>query len=106
MSQWIRKGDNVKVISGVEKGRTGIVLSIKGDSIVVQGLNLKKRHMKGTQERPKGEIVELEKPIRSSKVALCDPEGNALKIRVRFNEQNEKELYYKLNGEEKLHRLA
>ena len=66
----VKKGDMVEVISGNDKGKTGeVVLSLpKQGRIVVQGVNLRWRHKKPTQQNPKGERVQSEAPIHVSNV--------------------------------------
>jgi large subunit ribosomal protein L24 len=67
----IKKGDKVKVISGKDKGKTGVVLRAfpRGDSVIVDGVAIYKRHMKG-QSGKVGRIIEKSRPIHVSNVAL------------------------------------
>lgn len=67
----IKQGDMVKIIAGKDKGRTGKVLRVlRADGrILVEGLNMVKRHTKPTAEQP-GQIVEKEAPLHISNVAL------------------------------------
>lgn len=68
----IRTGSTVVVISGDEKGSTGSVLARRGkDRVIVQGLNIHKKHQKGGQNRP-GSIIEREAPIHVSKVKVVE----------------------------------
>jgi large subunit ribosomal protein L24 len=71
----ILKGDKVKLLIGKDKGREGEVVKTfpKKSLVVVQGLNIFKKHIKPSQNRP-GSIVEKERPIYISKVALICPE--------------------------------
>ena len=70
----ILKGDNVKILIGKDKGREGLVVKSipKKDKIVVKGLNLYKKHIKPSQNKP-GSIIEKERSITVSKVALICP---------------------------------
>lgn len=70
-SKNIRKGDRVYVIAGNEKKKIGIVQSRDGDKVVIQGLNVRKKHIKKTQDNPKGRIIDIEMPIHISNVKLC-----------------------------------
>lgn len=79
MSKWIRKGDRVLVIAGNDKGKSGEVLSRGEERIIVQGINVRKKHLKRTQETQGGRIVEMEVPIHISNVCLCDKDGKKLK---------------------------
>ena len=74
----IRKSDNVMVISGNDKGKTGKVLKVfpKVSRVIVEGINLRKRHTKPTQKSPQGGILEKESPIHVSNVMLIDSKTN------------------------------
>ncbi len=71
----IRKNDNVIVISGNDKGKTGKVLKVfpKNTRVIVEGINLRKRHTKPSQKSPQGGIIEKEAPIHASNIMLLDP---------------------------------
>ena len=71
----IKTGDTVIVITGKDKGKTGKVSSVikENDRVVVEGVNIMKRHRKATQESP-GKIEEIEASIHISNVAHLDPE--------------------------------
>lgn len=70
----IKKGDKVKVITGHYKGTIGDVIRVipKDDKVVVEGVNLAKKHLKPTQANPDGGIVEKEMPIHASNVMAYD----------------------------------
>ncbi|TQR18923.1 50S ribosomal protein L24 [Psychrobacillus vulpis] len=71
----VKKGDKVKVISGKDKGKTGVILSAfpKKDRVLVEGVNIVKKHMKPNQANPQGGIVSQEAAIHVSNVMLIDP---------------------------------
>ncbi|MCX7875912.1 MAG: 50S ribosomal protein L24 [Melioribacteraceae bacterium] len=71
----IKKNDNVIVISGNYKGKTGKVLKVFRDEerVIVEGVNIRKRHTKPTQKNPQGGITEKEAPIHVSNVMILDP---------------------------------
>ena len=78
----VKKGDQVIVISGEDKGKVGEVLRAmpKDGKVLVQGVNLAKRHQKPSQTNPGG-IVTKEAPINASNVSLVDPKsGKATKV--------------------------
>ena len=81
----IKKGDNVVVRSGKDKGRTGTVLQVmpKDGKLLVQGINVATRHKKPTQADPQGGIERREAPMHISKVGIADPKTGAA-TRVRF----------------------
>jgi large subunit ribosomal protein L24 len=64
----IKKDDKVKIIAGKDKGKTGKVLRAlpKLDQIIVEGVNIKKRHQKPTQSNQKGQILDKTMPIHVS----------------------------------------
>ena len=84
----IKKGDTVTVITGKDKGKSGNVLSILKDKnrVVVQGVNIIKRHRKATQESP-GKIEEIEAPIHISNISHVDPD-NGKPTRVKYENKD------------------
>jgi large subunit ribosomal protein L24 len=101
MSKWIRKGDKVVVISGNEKGKTGEVIARSGERVVIQGVNIRKKHAKRQQKAPGAEILEMEMPLPISNVALCDASGDPVRPKVRFGDDGIKELFY-LEGDKQI----
>ena len=71
----IRKGDTVKILYGKERGKRGSVVAvdIKQKKVIVEGLNLYKRHLKGDGKSRTSEILTIEKPFPMSKVMLVCP---------------------------------
>lgn len=100
----IRKGDRVVAISGNNRGLMGTVQSRNGDKVVVQGLNLRKKHVKKSQEAPKGRIVEIERPIHVSNLKVCVEGDTAAKLKVRSSKEGDRELVYKQGDQEKVYR--
>ncbi len=74
----IRKNDNIVVIAGNDRGKTGKVLKVfpKTSRIIIEGINLRKRHTKPSQKNPQGGILEKEAPIHVSNVMILDPTNN------------------------------
>ena len=66
----LKKNDNVVVISGKDKGKRGKILlvDLKKDVVVVEGVNKKKKYTRATQENPKGGVLEIEYPLKASNV--------------------------------------
>ena len=84
----IKKGDSVIVITGKDKGKTGNVLSILKDKdrVIVQGVNIIKRHRKATQESP-GKIEEIEASVHISNVSHVDPDnGKATRVKYEIKD--------------------
>lgn len=74
----IKKNDLVMVIAGNDNGVTGKVLKVfpKNERIIVEGVNIRKRHTKPSQSNPQGGIIEKEAPIHVSNVMILDPKTN------------------------------
>jgi large subunit ribosomal protein L24 len=104
MSKWIKKGDKVIVECGNEKGKTGSVLSRDGDKVLIQGINIRKKHVKRKTKVGSTGIVEMEMPIHISNVCVCDDEGKPISLKVREAKNGGKELYYVDKGKEVLYR--
>jgi len=101
----IRRDDKVVVIAGNCKGQTGPVLRcMDNNRVLVQGVNLRKKHVRPTQENPQGNIIDIERPIHISNVQLCDDDGNPVKLKAKIEDNGEKLLYYMKDGKEVTHR--
>lgn len=90
----IHKGDRVKVIRGNHREREGTVLRVLSDEdrVVVEGINMRKRHQRPSQMNPDGGIVTFEAPIHISNVMLIDPaSGDASRTRIQVEEDGTKE---------------
>lgn len=101
MAAKIKKGDNVIVIAGRDKGKTGEVAKVlpKENRVVVQGVNMVKRHNRPTQFSAGG-IEEKEAAINISNVALVDPKtGNATRVGFKVLEDGKKVRFAKASGE-------
>ena len=70
MSRKIKKGDRVVVISGANKGESGAVLQVqpRRERVIIENVNMRKKHERKTQDNPEGAIVERESPIHISNV--------------------------------------
>jgi large subunit ribosomal protein L24 len=71
----VKKGDKVQVISGKDKGKQGVILQSfpKNERIIVEGVNIVKKHAKPSQMNPQGGILNHEAPIHVSNVMPLDP---------------------------------
>lgn len=71
----VKKGDDVKVIAGNDKGKEGRVLAVfpKKDRVLVEGINMRVHHDKPTQQNPQGGRIEREAPVHISNVMVIDP---------------------------------
>lgn len=98
----IRKNDTVVVISGKYKGRRGRVLRVIADKdrVVVEGVNMVKRHMRPSNRNQQGGIVEREAPMHISKVMpWCEAANGPSKIVMKRLEDGSRVRVYKVNGE-------
>ena len=89
----IKKGDNVQVLSGNDKGKTGEVLEVipKADKIIVKGVNVRKKHVKARRQGEESGIIPVECAILSSKVnVVCSKCGKATKI--GYKEEKDKKV--------------
>jgi large subunit ribosomal protein L24 len=81
----IRKGDRVIVITGKDKGKSGVVMEVRPreQRCLVEGLNIMKRHTKPRPPNEPGGVIERPAPIHLSNVALIDPkDGRATRVRI------------------------
>ncbi len=91
--QRIQKGDTVVVISGKDRGKQGKVMRVlrEDGKVLVEGINLVKRHTKPSARLQQGGIVEREAPLADCKVMLRDPEtGKPTRCRVKVSENGTK----------------
>ena len=90
----ITKGDTVMVMRGSDKGKTGQVMRVflKTGRVLVQGINIVKRHTRATRPEETGGIIEKPAPVALSNVMLIDPKtGKATRIRARIDTDGTKE---------------
>ena len=82
MAAKIKKGDRVVLLTGKDKGQKGSVLKVmpKENRVLVEGVNLVKRHTKATQQDPQGGIKTKEATIHISNVALVDKNGKPTRV--------------------------
>ncbi len=102
-SKRIKKGDKVIVIAGNYRTMQGTVISTDGLSATVEGINIRKRHVKRQGDTP-GRIVQREYPINVSNLQPCTEEGKRVKLHVRTNEEGARQLYYTDGDQEILYR--
>lgn len=103
-SKKIRKGDKVVAIAGNNRGQIGTVLSCSGTRVLVQGLNLRKKHVKPSEANQRGGIIELEAPIHVSNLKVCVDDNKAVKLKVRSANDGERQLVYNDGDQEVLYR--
>jgi len=97
----VKKGDLVVVTTGDSKGKQGRVVEVNRDNdrVVVEGLNLVKKHRKPSAQNPQGGIESIAAGINISNVKVVDAKGNATRIGRRRNADGKLERFSKKSGE-------
>ena len=97
----IRKGDQVVVIAGKDKGKTGDVVRVDGEQVVVSNINIVKRHTKpNPQAGQAGGVIEREAPIHISNVMLLNPAtGKGERVGIKVLEDGRKVRVFRSSGE-------
>ena len=98
----LRKGDEVVVLSGKDKGRTGTIGDILPDgTVLVAGINVAKKHARGNPQRNQpGGILDKEMPLHASKVAIWNPGAKkGDRIGIRSLADGKRVRFFKSNGE-------
>ena len=98
----IKKNDNVIMLSGKDRGKTGKVLVVlpRSEKVLVEGLNLIKRHVRARKQGQKGQIVSKERAVSVSSVALvCKSCGKTTRIGYKVEGENKVRVCKKCKGE-------
>lgn len=99
----IKKGDDVIVLTGKDKGKTGLVVRVldEDDRVIVENVNIVKKHQRGNPNANiPGGIIEKEMPLHISNIALVNPAtGKADRVGFKVLEDGRKVRYFKSNGE-------
>ncbi len=99
----LQKGDNVVVLAGKYKGKTGKITATHPslNKVTVEGINIIKKHQKPNKDHPQGAILEITKPIWVSKVAIVDPATKkASRIGYTTDKDGKKVRTFKKSGKE------
>jgi large subunit ribosomal protein L24 len=94
VSMPVKKGDTVRVVRGDDKGKEGKILRVypKKGRVVVEGVNIVKRHRKARTAEEQSGIIDFPAPIHHSNVMLIDPKsGNPTRVRTQVDEDGTKE---------------
>jgi large subunit ribosomal protein L24 len=83
----IRKGDRVRVLTGKFRGKEGEVMTVltKQNKVIIDGVNIAKRHQKPTRAMQQGGIIDKAMPIDASNVALIDSDGKSTRVGYRID---------------------
>jgi large subunit ribosomal protein L24 len=84
----LRRGDRVKVLSGKDRGKEGLVMRVLPDSgkVIVDGVNVARRHQRATRATMQGGIIDKDMPVPASNVAIVCPTDGPTRIGYRFEE--------------------
>lgn len=87
----LKKGDKVVVIAGSNKGKEGTITKVLDEKVIIEGVNLRKKHLKPKNNNGTGEIIEQEAPIHTSNVMIIDPKTKKpTKIKKVIDEKGKK----------------
>ena len=87
----LKTGDKVVVVAGSNKGKEGKITKILDQKVIVEGVNIVKKHLKPRNNNGTGEIVEVEAPIHASNVMLVDPKTKKpTKVKVEKDSKGKK----------------
>lgn len=92
-AQKIKKGDRVEILTGKYRGAQGKVLKSfpSKNRVIVEGVNIVKKHSRPTQDNPQGGILSMEAPVHISNVALvCDSCNNTVRVGYRLDSEGNK----------------
>jgi large subunit ribosomal protein L24 len=98
----VKKGDTVMIIAGDSKGQQGRVLVVDSEKekVMVEGVNVMKKHSRPTNKTPKGGIIEKEAPIHISNLKVIDNSGKPTRVGRKIDEKTNKTVRYsKKTGE-------
>ncbi len=88
----IKKGDRVKVIAGKDVGKDGVIMRVLPDKnkVIVEGVNIAKKHQRPTRATMQGGIIDKDMPIHASNVALICGSCGATRLGYRFDDAGKK----------------
>ena len=98
----LKKGDEVEVLSGKDRAKRGVIMRVlaKDDKVIVEGINVAKKHQRQTKARVKGGIIDKDMPIHVSTVALVCPKDGAVRVGYQIKEDGTKVRICKRCGRE------
>jgi large subunit ribosomal protein L24 len=97
----LRKGDTVRVIAGKDKGKEGVIMTVlpKENKVIVDGVNVAKKHQKATSQTKQGGIIDRDMPVDASNVMLVH-KGKPTRVGYKVNDDGTKVRIAKSSGEE------
>jgi large subunit ribosomal protein L24 len=88
----LRKGDRVRVLQGKDRGETGVIMRVlpKTNRVIVEGVNVAKKHQKATRATTQGGIIDKDMPLSASAVAIVCSTDGPTRIGYRFESDGTK----------------
>jgi len=98
----LKKGDEVEMLSGKDRTKRGIVMRVlaKDDRVIVEGINVAKKHQRQTKARVRGGIIDKDMPVHVSSVALVCPRDGAVRVGYQIKDDGTKVRICKRCGRE------
>ena len=98
----LRKGDEVEMLSGKDRSKRGVIMKVlpKDGKVIVEGVNVAKKHQRQTQARVKGGIIDKDMPVSASAVALVCPKDGAVRVGYLIKDDGKKVRICKRCGRE------
>ena len=98
----VKKGDEVEVLSGKDRAKRGVIMRVlaKDDRVIVEGINVAKKHQRQTKARVKGGIIDKDMPIHVASVALVCPKDGAVRVGYQIKDDGTKVRVCKRCGRE------
>ncbi len=99
----LKKGDKVKIIAGKDKGRDGVIDKVysKVNKVIINGVNVYKKHIKKNEQMPQGGVVDLPRPMDTAKIMLICPKCGK-QTRVGYKEESGKKIRFCKSCESKI----
>jgi len=97
----LKKGDRVQVLSGKDKGRQGSIMRVfpKSNRVIVEGVNIAKRHQRATRATMQGGIIDKDMPVHASSVAIVCPTDGPTRVGYRVDGDAKIRICRKCGGE-------
>jgi large subunit ribosomal protein L24 len=88
----LKKGDEVEMLSGKDRAKRGVIMKVltKDNKVIVEGINVAKKHQRQTKARVKGGIIDKDMPVHVSSVALVCPKDGRVRVGYEFKEDGTK----------------
>jgi large subunit ribosomal protein L24 len=92
MAARLKKGDQVEVLTGKDRTKRGTIMRVlpRGDRVIVEGVNVAKKHQRQTRARVKGGIIDKDMPVPTSSVALVCPKDGPVRIGFEYKVEGDR----------------